>query len=609
MSLTSIASVVLAAVFFWPPAAVCETRLPDGYMGVEESQKIRDKTVVITLAPDISGLSDNEKSAVFKLIEVGRIFQKLHERMRHHQSLTAYEELLHLDEELRSPQATQNLIDMYYQFKGPVGRMLDNKSKPFLPVDPKTPGRNVYPWGIKKEEIETFLAKYPESRSWLLDLRSVVRRTTKANIKADLETLDTYPTLDILHPGFRGMLRKLKSNPGDKVFYACPYSIEFAEPLLQAFRHLNDAADLLDDDDTEFAGYLRNRARDLLSDDYESGDASWVTGHFGNLNAEVGSYEVYDDQLYGVKSFFACNILIRDKEQSAALREAIKGMQSLENSLPYEPTGWDGRGDKKKVREDIPVGVYHIVADFGQSRGTNTATILPNESEHARKYGRTILLRYNILKNPVLYEVRQAAFQSAVAPEHADDLTPEGGFYRTMWHEIGHYLGVDRTHDGRELGEALETSASKLEELKADLVSLYLVKGLRERGYYTNVTATGVYADGVRRVLLKNKPSLTQAYRTMQLMQFNYYVERGLFEFDAENGRLKVHYDKYHEVVSSMLAEVLVLQQIGDMAAANEFIEKYFIWKADLHGVLGGAMKNKETYRYAMVKYAILEGQ
>jgi len=169
-------------------------------MGVEESQKIRDKTVVITLAPDISGLSDNERSAVFKLIEVGRIFQKLHERMRHHQSLTAYEELLHLDEELRSPQATQNLIDMYYQFKGPVGRMLDNKSKPFLPVDPKTPGRNVYPWGIKKEEIETFLAKYPESRSWLLDLRSVVRRTTKANIKADLETLDKYPTLDVLHP-------------------------------------------------------------------------------------------------------------------------------------------------------------------------------------------------------------------------------------------------------------------------------------------------------------------------------------------------------------------------------------------------------------------------
>ena len=39
-------------------------------------------------------------------------------------------------------------------------------------------------------------------------------------------------------------------------------------------------------------------------DDYESGDAAWVTGHFKNLNAQIGSYETYDDELYGVKTFF-----------------------------------------------------------------------------------------------------------------------------------------------------------------------------------------------------------------------------------------------------------------------------------------------------------------
>jgi hypothetical protein len=36
-----------------------------------------------------------------------------------------------------------------------------------------------------------------------------------------------------------------------------------------------------------------------LSDDYESGDAAWVTGHFKTLNAQIGSYETYDDELYG----------------------------------------------------------------------------------------------------------------------------------------------------------------------------------------------------------------------------------------------------------------------------------------------------------------------
>ena len=57
------------------------------------------------------------------------------------------------------------------------------------------------------------------------------------------------------------------------------------------------AADAVEADDAEFAGYLRNRGRDLLSNDYESGDAAWVTGRFGRLNAQIGTYETYDDAL------------------------------------------------------------------------------------------------------------------------------------------------------------------------------------------------------------------------------------------------------------------------------------------------------------------------
>ena len=79
-----------------------------------------------------------------------------------------------------------------------------------------------------------------------------------------------------------------------------------------------------------------------------------------------------------------------------ALREAMKGLQALEDSLPYQ--------HHKKVREDIPVGVYDVIADFGQARGGNTATILPNESYLARRYGRTILLRANIMRDPNIFE-------------------------------------------------------------------------------------------------------------------------------------------------------------------------------------------------------------
>jgi hypothetical protein len=587
--------------------AAAGTNLPAGYLSEEESQKVIDKTVVITLAPDLSGLSDNERAAVDGLIAVGRIFQELHEDMRHHQALEAHAALLALDRELASPVATQNLLHMYRVFKGPVARMLDNKSRPFLPVDPKTPGRNVYPWGIKRQELDAYFERFPDRRQWLLGVRSVVRRSERDRVETDLAVLDRYPVLDTLHPGLRELLEGLGADPGDQLFYACPYSVAYADQLMEAYTLLNRTAEILTTEDPEFADYLRNRARDLLSDNYESGDASWVTGRFKNLNAEIGSYEVYDDQLFGVKSFFALNVLLRDREQSDALRQAIQGMQAFENSLPYEPAGWDGTGDKKKVREDIPVGVYHIVADFGQSRGTNTATILPNESAYARKYGRTILMRYNILNNPELFAARLDKYRAAVDPIHSDDLTSQGGFYRTLWHEIGHYLGVDRTADGRELGEALEASANKLEELKADLVSLYLVDALRERGYYTDATARSVYADGVRRVLVKNKPAMSQTYRVMQLMQFNYYLDKGLFAYDDASNRITIHHDRYHEVVASMLAEVLALQQQGDKASADAFIAKYSAWEPIPHKALAEAMKKAETYRYARVRYAVLD--
>src|SRR5438046_10282645 len=123
---------------------------------------------------------------------------------------------------------------------------------------------------------------------------------------------------------------------------------------MKAYLRLNEAADAVQKDDEAFARYLRNRARDLLSNDYESGDAAWVTGRFKNLNAQIGSYETYDDELFGVKTFFAFNVLSTRQQETTALRQAMNGLQALEDSLPYD--------HHKKVREDIPVGLYDGVA-------------------------------------------------------------------------------------------------------------------------------------------------------------------------------------------------------------------------------------------------------
>ena len=562
--------------------------LPTGYWPIEKSQPIIDKTQTIRLSPDLSKLTEGERKAVAKLIEAGQIFQKLYEEQRHPEALSSYRALVQLDKRTGSTPATQNLLTLYRLSQGPIATTLENKREPFLPVDPLKPGKNVYPWGITKEAID-------EKRADLLDLRTVVRSATAKNIQEDIAKLNKYPALQTLHPKLLGALKGLQAAA---TVYSVPYALAYADDLMKAHGLLNEAADAVEKNDEEFARYLRNRARDLLSNDYESGDASWITGRFKNLNAQIGSYETYDDELFGVKTFFSFCLLQTRQEETAALRQAMKGIQALEDSLPYK--------NHKKVREDIPVGVYDVVADFGQSRGGNTATILPNESYLARRYGRTILLRANIMRDPSIFEGTSKTLAAATGEQQAKELTPDGNFYRTLWHEVGHYLGVDRTKDGRELDEALQDNANALEEMKADLVSLFVADALHKQGYYTDAQLRSVYAGGILRVLQNNRPRRDQPYNTMQLMQWNFYLENGLLSFEPATKTLRVHYDKYHDVVGKMLEQTLAVQYEGDKAASDKFIDQYTRWDENLHGVIAANIRAQQRYRFRLFKYAAL---
>ena len=569
--------------------------LPKGYWEIEKSQPVLDKTQTIRLAPDMSGLSDGEGKAMAKLFEVGAIFQELYEIQRQPQSVAARRILEQLDRQNNSGAATQNLLTLYRINQGAVGTTIEGKREPFLPFKPTAAG-GMYPADSTKAELDAFLAANPDKSDSILGSRTIVRRATALNLKDDLAKLQQYPVLDALHPKLKAELQSAKRDA--KLFYAVPYSVGYADQIVRAYTLLNEAADAVQKDDEEFAGYLRNRSRDLLSDDYESGDAAWVTAHFKNLNGQMGSYETYDDPFYGVKTYFSFNVLKTRQPETTNLQKALKGLQTLEDSLPY--------ANHKKVKEDISVGVYDVVGDFGQSRGGNTATILPNEALYARRYGRTIMIRANILQNPELFDANKTAFQVAVAPKHKDELSPDGQFYYTLWHEVGHYLGVDRTKDGRDLDEALQENSNTLEEMKADLVSLYTAETLQKQGYYTREQLRAVYAAGIRRVLQTAKPNRSLPYQTMQVMQWNFFMENGLLEYDGKTQRLEINYDKYHETVGKLLTKVLDVQYQGDKAAADRFIEQYSNWDEKLHGAIAANIRAQQKYRFRLFKYAAL---
>jgi hypothetical protein len=571
--------------------------LPEGYWGQEQSQPILDATLRVTLDPDLSHLTGAEAKAVAELIAAGRIINDLHELQLHGQSAAAKQALLELHNSTDRSPATVNLLDLWHLSRGPIVTTLDNARLPFVPVAAERPGRNFYPSDLTREEFDSYLEKNPDDADLLLDLRSIVRRASEENLSADILRLGDFPEVDALHLGLRERLESYTANR-DRL-YAVPYALAFAPQLRSARLHLNAAADHIQSETPDFAAYLRNRARDLLSGNYESGDASWVSGDFGGLNVAFGSYETYDDKLRGVKASYGVSVLARDDAASRALESAITGLQAIEDSLPYE--------HHKTVRTKIPVGVYNIIADFGQSRGGNTATILPNDADHTRKYGRTILLRYNIMMHPDIFESRKKRFDAAIDACCRDHLTSEGGFNRTLWHEIGHYLGVSKTADGRDLGSALADYADLLEEMKSDLVSLYAAPALRAMGYHDDDALQAHYADGIRRTLQITRPRPEQPYQNMQLMQFNYYLERGLIAPDATSGLLRLDYDQYHEVVTELLQQVLQLQYAGDYKLAKQFVERWNYWEEGLHGKFAERMLATDASRYTLVRFEALQ--
>lgn len=563
----------------------------EGFWDSQRAAAILDRVGRLEVLADTSSLTAGEREALERLMQVGEIMQRLYEESRHPQAIAVREHLASVEVEKDEELRLEQLRTLYRLFQGPIATNLDGVGEPFAPVAPYEPGRNVYPSGVTADALRTWAEQNPTAG--IMHPRTIVRRRTLESLTLDRGRRDDHPVLEVLHPELR---ETLQGGPNQSAYYAVPYALAYAPELLRAYGLLREAAELVRGDDPDLADYFEQRARDFLSNDHEAGDAAWVAGRFERLNAQIGAYETYDDHLLGQKAFFGMSILVRAAAESAELERAVANLSTFEAQLPggpYEP-----------VRAEIPIGIYDVVADYGQARGPNTASILPNEPHVTRKYGRTILIRRNILLHPTMLELNRRRFRAVVAEEHADDLGDHGGFDRTVWHEVGHYLGPKRTTDGRNVTEALGNLHNHLEELKADLVSLWLIPRLIAANVITPERGRAHYAAGILRTLLATEPRRTNAYGTMQLMQQRWLFNAGVLAL--RDGRLHIDYERYPAVIEAMLATVLRIQRAGDRAEAEAFIERWAVWDPSIQGALA-AMIEPIAPRYWLTEYDALD--
>jgi hypothetical protein len=150
-----------------------------------------------------------------------------------------------------------------------------------------------------------------------------------------------------------------------------------------------------------------------------------------------------------------------------------------------------------------------------------------------------------------------------------------------MFHEVAHGLGIKNTVNGRgTVRDNLKELASGIEEGKADVLGLYMITKLHEKGelagsledYYTTFLA-GIF----RSVRFGS----ADAHGEANMIRFNFFADRGAFTRDAK-GQYHVDMPKMRKAVDDLSATLLQLQGNGDYAGVRKLVSELGVIRPQL---------------------------
>ena len=161
--------------------------------------------------------------------------------------------------------------------------------------------------------------------------------------------------------------------------------------------------------------------------------------------------------------------------------------------------------------------------------------------------------------------------QELIDESQRKHITFDAFFSNTMFHEVAHGLGIKNTINHRgTVREALKENASALEEGKADVLGLYMVTQLHDKGelageineYYTTFLAS---------IFRSIRFGASSAHGKANMIRFRYFEEKGAFERN-DNGTYRVNYEQMRQAMNDLSQEILTLQGDGDYEGVAQLV-------------------------------------
>src|SRR5690606_34782917 len=129
-------------------------------------------------------------------------------------------------------------------------------------------------------------------------------------------------------------------------------------------------------------------------------------------------------------------------------------------------------------------------------------------------------------------------------------------------------------------------AAGSLEEGKADVLGLYMVKSLHEMGELGEIDLRDNYVTFVASVFRSVRFGASSAHGQANMVRFNFFVDRGAIVRNPESGTYRVDFAKVDEATTELSRLLLTLQATGDYDGAVKLTREQGVIRPPLAGDL-----------------------
>jgi hypothetical protein len=504
------------------------------------AQKIQ-RYAPAALTGDTLHLSAGDRQALGKLIEAGRIMDRIYLRQ-----VWAGNEDLYRRLQQDTTASGREALELFLIEMGPWSS-LDRDTAFVAGVPPKPPQANYYPDGMTTDEFTAWVAGLPPAEQ----ARAI------------------------------GFFWTIRRDP-DGALRTVPYSTEYGDLLKPAAALLNEAAALTDN--PSLKKFLIARAAAFTTDDYYASDVAWMDLD-SPIDVTIGPYETYMDELFNYKAAFEAFVTLRNDEESRKLQRFSSYLQEIEDHLPIDP-----KLRNPRLGAMAPIRVVDEVFVGGEaSGGVQTAAYnLPNDEKVIKEKGS---------KRVMLKNVQQAKFQNVLLPiadmvvdsSQRAMIAFEPFFTHILAHELMHGLGPHNIVVGGKkttVRQEMKDLYSAIEEAKADIAGLFALQYLIDRGVVEKSTEEQMYVTFLAGVFRSVRFGINEAHGKGMALQFNYLLDEGAFSYLPAAGVFRVNMDRVKQAVAKLTGEIMTLQAKGDYAGVKAMMDRYAVIRPELRSVL-----------------------